>query len=345
MKTDENKTLSQIATMMIPFNEPTFAENFQSGLSVEFAKYNIKSTELASVSAIITVNNQQELEIAKSRVLDAGSWIKMIVADHKKLKTPFLEVTRILDAEKKKIEESFSQSKSTIETKITFYETIEKRRIAEELAEKLREKEKQDALILADTAKINNIVSNVKAFLYGGTVNNSKGSFQKTGCFTIAEVEKVEEGIKKSLPGPAEFREECSQVYQESMRLIGEMIVARKQSLLTTAGNVISDEEASVLADTNTIVVDQARRLNAGTIAIERLAEVNEKGMRRTIEYEVFDVSRVPREFLMIDESKLNKYKIDNREKILEALKDNKAGGHTFIDGIRFSVDMKSIVR
>lgn len=341
----EKQTQVEITTMMLPFNEPSFADNFQKGLAVEFAKYATKMTELANTSSIITVNNQQELEIAKSRVLDAGSWIKMIEADHKKLKAPFLEVTRILDSEKKTIAESFAKSKSAIETKITFFETIEKRKKADELAAQLKEKEKQDALILADTEKINNIVSNVKAFLYGGIVNNSKGSFQKAGCFTIAEVEKVEEGIKKSLPGPAEFREECFQVFQQSMQLISEMIVARKQSLLTTSGTVLSDQEASILADSNTVVVDQERRLNAGTIAIERQVEVNEKGMRRTIVFDVFNLALVPREYLMLDESKINQFKIDHREKILEALKDGKPGGHSFIDGIRFSVDMKSIVR
>jgi hypothetical protein len=331
--------------MISRFDNKDFREQFQTALKDEFKNFNAKALELAESAGKIKVKSADQLGIAKSRILDIASWIKNLEKVHKSIKDPLLTLSRMVDGEKKKIEESFESSKKSINTTITFYETLEKRRIAMELEEEKRLKAEKDALVMKDVARIELMVSNVRAMLYGGFVTNSKGTTQRPGSFTLAEVENVENIVKTSLPAATAFHSDCLPVYQNAVKLLGEIINARKESVMTTQGTTLSDTEAALAIESSSIVADQARVIRQEDKKLDKQIENTEKGFRRTIEYEVFDLNRVPKEFLMLDESKINQYKIDHRDEILEKLKAVEGTGHGIIEGIRFRVNQTSIVR
>ena len=347
MKT-ENQLPATITQMISPFNEGEFKEKFQVALKDHFAGFETKANELATTASTITVNNADELSIARQRILDISTWVKNLTAKHKECKDPLFTLTKMMDTKKKSLEEKFEASKDTITKKITFWETVEKRKAATELLELKERNREKNALIVADTLRIDRMVSNIRAMLYGGDVINSQGSFPKKGCFTIEEAEDVERVVSANIPGPEKFHTECFSIYQNATRLITEMITARKNSLLTTSGTVLSDVEAAIISETTTIVADQDRQSKAVEKSFDKQIENTEKGFRRDIKWEVFDINKVPREYLTIDSEKLNNYKVEHRDEILEALKADHSVTNAppnFIAGIKFSVEQKSIVR
>jgi hypothetical protein len=331
--------------MISPFEEELFQENFIASVNNEFSSFEAKALELTNSSATIVVNNQEDIDIAKGRILDITSWINMLLTKHKEFKKPFLFFANTLDAKKKKLEEDLTASKNVINSKITFRETILKKEKADLLIAQKAKKDEEDKLILTDTMRLSRLVSNIRAMLYGGQFINSEGVSHKEGCFSLLEVEKIEQVVVNNLPKPEKFHEKCLETYKTSVRLISDMILARKTAVMTTSGTVISDTEAAIISETTTIIADQERILVAESKKADKAIVNAGKGFRRDIEYEVFDLSRVPKEFLTINESAIIKYKQENRELILDSLKDNKGDGHGFIAGIKFSVKTSSIVR
>jgi hypothetical protein len=331
--------------MISPFESKPFKQQFEIALTDEFLKYEAKTKEMIEISSKISINNSEELLVAKSRLLDVKSWVTKLIDAHKKIKSPLLEITRMLDGKKKGIETSFESAKASLETKITLWETVAKRAEAARIQAEIDEKNKINEIVLKETERLNRLVSNVKAMLYGGKFVNDSGESIKPGCFTVADVEQIEGVVNRNLPGPAMFRAETQPAYIETMTMVTDMITARKESLQVTDGQVLSGKELSILAETSSVVLNQQQRLQREDEKLDRALDNTNKGFRREIQYDVFDLGRVPREFLTIDTEKLNAYKVEHRQRILEGLQNGTIQPHGFIDGIRFYVHQTSIVR
>lgn len=331
--------------MISLFNEKEFRDQFELAVIDKFLKFETKSKELTDISVRLSISSNEDLDVAKSRILDIASWTKMLVQTHKEIKSPLLEITRILDSKKKTIEETINNAKEIISTKVTFFDTIQKRAEAVRLQAELDDKLREDQLVIADTKRIERMVSNVRSLLFGGIFVNDVGTSTKPGAFTLIEVERIEEVISRSLPQQNNFRFECRQAYVDAIKIINDMIIARAESVMSTNGTVLSGKEAAILSEVGSIMEYQGERLSRENEKINRDLEKTNKGFRRVIVYDTIDINRIPREFLCVDESKINEYKIKFREEILEGLKMGTRGAHTFIEGIRFRVEQTSIVR
>jgi hypothetical protein len=330
--------------MISLFSKGEFKEEFLLAVKTEFAPFLQKANELANSAATMVISNSTELDAAKGRLLDASSWIKLLETSHKTTKGPLKLLVDILDSEKKNIVDIAEKAKVTLTSKVTFKETMDKQAKEAKLREELAAKQAQDKLILEGTTVISRMVANIKSMIFGGEMVTKNGTSQRPGCFTLDELETVERTVANKLPGVSTFHPDCAIVYSQAVETINRMIIGRKTSILN-GETVLSDIEMAAISDSTEILSDQKEQMEAANRKAEKAIEESQKGFRRTIEYEVFDINKVPREYLMVDEAKINEYKVSNRDKILEELKKPEGTGHGFIDGLRFSVKQTSIVR
>ena len=330
--------------MISLFNEGEFKENFLLAVKTEFAPFLQKANELTDSAASMVISNSNELDAAKGRLLDTTSWMKLLDTSHKTTKEPLKTLVDILDSKKKEIVDIATKAKTTLTAKVTFKEMIDKQAKETKLREELAEKQAQDKLVMEDTKIISSMTSNVKSMIFGGEMVTKNGTSQRPGCFTLDELEIVERTVANKLPGVSTFHPNCANSYSQAIETINKMLIARKTSIMN-GETVLSDVEMAAISDSTEILSDQKEQMDAINRKAEKAIEESQKGFRRTIKYEVFDINKVPREYLIVDETKINEFKVSNRDRILEELKKPNGTGHGFIEGLRFSVEQTSIVR
>lgn len=330
--------------MISPFNEEEFKQSFLVAVNTEFEPYRIKAKELTDAAGTIVISNSGDLDMARGRILDTTSWMKLLDSSHKTIKAPLKCLVDILDSKKKEISDMVLSAKGVLTSKISFKETLDKQAKEKELRNAQILKQAEDKLILADTEIISRMVSNIKSMIFGGEMVTSKATTQRPGCFTLDELETVERIVASKLPGVSKFHVDCAAVYGQAIEMINGMIIGRKTSIMN-GETVLSDIEMTVISDSTTILTNQMSQMARDDRKAEKAIEESQKGFRRTIQYEVIDINRIPREYLMLNESKINEYKTLYREQILEEMKKPEGTGHGFIEGLRFSVDQVSIIR
>ena len=293
----------------------------------------------------IIINNNSDLETAESRLLDLRALEKILVKKHKAIKGVLSPFIKSIDGEKKGIADLLLKLKETVTSKITSYQTLEKGRLAKELSAQLVKENKQKAIKLVQIKRIGNILSNMRAMIYGGGVSNQNGQFNKDGCFTSTDIDKVRSILAESVPPVTDFHTDNQVAYHDMIGSVTKMIEDRNKSILSgeNINDGIDDSSASIIASS----VENNKKYEAAIVnstrTTKRQLEDTNKGFRKVIKHKVFNENLIPKEFLCIDEEKLSLYKKENREKIFKEMKDGH-DGH-YINGIKFIIDQTAIVR
>lgn len=293
----------------------------------------------------IVINSNSDLETAESRLLDLRALEKMLIRKHKDIKSVLSPLVKSIDGEKKSIVDILVRLKETISSKITSYQTLAKSALAKELEDKLKEENIQKQVKLKQIQRIGNILSNMRAMIYGGIVVNKDGQFNKNGCFTVEDISKMRSILDRGVPPVTEFHTENHVAYHDMIGGITKMIEDRNKSIISgkNVNDGLDDSSASIIATSVEKNKKYESAISNSTRTIEKQLESTNKGFRKTINYKVFNEALISRELLCLDKEKMKIYLSENREKILKEMKDGH-DGH-YIDGIKFTVDMASIVR
>lgn len=290
---------------------------------------------------IETDNNKNTAEALVREIID---FEKKLVKEHKRIKTPFFNLSKAVDQRKKKVQDVFDKGKTLIKNKLTSYNTLQAQAKQKELEEKQRkEKERLDAL-KAEINRLKNIQANVYARIYGGVMQLRTGNQNVETARTLEELEVIQNDINTQFPPRTAFDVENSAVYDQTLTNCSQFIESRRNEILKGI-NVDIDHSTKLMMDSHESLEKSKKGLGKEMRSISKEMEQANKGFRKNILFETIDLSKVPVGFLQVNEQAVKQYIIDHREEILQKLKDSPTGRYDIINGLRMSVKVESIVR
>lgn len=235
------------------------------------------SQDIADQCNKIEVLDQTSLAIARQQLSLVNSQIKMIEDIRANLKKPYWDAGVAIDALAKPLKAPLETALSIGKSKILAYENAEQKK---KLAEKKR---------------IQAIKDDIQWF-------SQTAMAEMDECNSIAELDKQYDEWVRNFPGEGrwfEFNEEAQKI-RENLRLYASQ---RKIQILNPQQ---ADEEAQEM-------IKEVIQEEVAVVAEEDLFPVAPiKGLRTTWKFELVDISKVPLEWLMVDEKKVKEWLKDN---------------------------------
>jgi cell division septum initiation protein DivIVA len=323
-------------------------------LKDKFDTFNKNTTDVVTLCNDITVDNKETCELATQHAGRATGLLNDIESLRKVIKDPYLAACKLIDDYTKTIVAPIELAKQRVSVKIKAWKVIEESRLkADEEArmkgiEQAMEKKRQ---IKERLMRIHEMLN---ARLFGGKYKLNNGEERTSpGCVSQADIDQLRKDVEEKYPRHEEFGE-----YKEDSLLLTEQLHQKIDQFETNLKNIQnggvsaskSIEEINTLrTEANVNVIETAAALDGKLIRMEERVvgkvkkEIKEasKGMRTYITFEVTDLWNVPREFLMIDEKAINEYKTQNKELIIDQIKNNKQP----VTGIVFKIEQEFVAR
>lgn len=317
MKAQEIKNAKEVKDHAEPFIDV-------NDLDKSFEEVKPEIQRLQQIEFDVAILNNENLTVAQNQVRDAKEVLNNIETVRKLVKKPYLETTKLIDAYAKELADPIKKFVDARKGAIAAYKALlvaQKRK--EEEAKK--EEEKKIAKQKAEEAdRILRIKSMLNARLYGGSYLTKKGTkVNYPGCKDQEEVKQLMEFVNRNATSVKvqymedDYREMLNQFFYDAKDFIEKLDNKENIENLKQQAEKKIEETKTTLKDK---IIEEAHKSIKTSEAETKDAG---KGLRKNILYELDDLSKVPLEFITIDDRAVRKYLIDNREAILSSLREN----------------------
>jgi hypothetical protein len=281
----------------------------------------------------IKVVDESTLSIAQQNLSKANDMAKFIEAKRVEVKQPHLDNCKTIDATCKELSEAVLKGVAHLKEEIKAWELkrIEQARLEQEALEKRQREEAE--VIEAENKRKELIQAHITKLT----------EYCKKVYPTIASVEdcdKFEETLNTKWPTPEKMQEFYDQAIELRNNYLDLTNVKRQQ--LTDAGNM-SEEQKQLIIERQDILAEKEklaekeRLLNekeAGIAAEKAKKEAEEKakkeaeelaakqamtktsGVRKTWKFELIDKTKLPADWIILDDAKAKEYLTENKDKL-----------------------------
>lgn len=318
-------------------------------LKKQFPQIGNKIEQFTKISLEIDISDNDKLVAAENNSSEIHEMIKNIEKIRKIFKSPYDTAAKKIDAYAKGLSDPLEKAKKRFNDAVAVYKTAQAAllRAAQEKKEseiKKVEEEKRDEL-----ERITRINRQLNARIYGGYWITKEGETKTAqGCLIESDCDDLQTFIMTKSPKPDSFKYFATQ-YEETRAQILKRLGEQKVNLhnLNSESSILRKDaltkinEAKVLADVKSLEVSEKMEKKIATETKKEITGITReiaeahKGVRQILKFTVINPVVVPKEFFVIDETKITEYMNQNNEQIRQDLRDNK---ETF-PGIKFFVD------
>lgn len=315
-------------------------ERFETMLKGEFPTFDATISKLAQMEVTNDVTlDQATLALKEVKVLE-----KQIKLFHDNQKAPFKMICDVIDASTKLHYQSvLDQESLKLNAKITTYKNL-KLRQAEANAKKAEEEAKLLEKDLEDDEKIvNRRAKMATAFVFGGSFTRTNGEVKTYRMVSTAEeARKWMATILEKFPTGG--TSENGKIMSRAIRDLGVATLKKMEPVLKEEVDVAKriayikegfDEELEIIL--HRMELKNQKLVEQDVNKAVRNVAAAAKGIQKKISWTVTDISKIPVQFLTLDEAKVREYtQKENREHVLKMIKENKEDD--IIPGLHFLV-------
>lgn len=321
---------------------------FRGSLNAILKPYGDQIDTLTAIIKASKVETDDQLASVENNVRKLSDIKKAIEAIQKQINDPFNKAKKEIKSEIDVPLLKINGVLTKINSVITSYKTLKLAQSREEAKDVKSEgiteiknlKESADDLIYY-------ILVSVKK-LFGGSITTKKGvSKYIEKPATLEEFNAVVKEINDRFPDSSTFHEDIREIAIDfSVQIIKTAEFVRENCLTTEFEDVLKTAYAQKIPnlmkdfEIKQIVSKKEQKLEK---TVSDMTTSKGTGLRTDIEFSVMDPNEVPRDYLSVDNSKVNAYKRDNRDAILKLIKEGKA--LDIIPGIKFTVKQQTIIR
>lgn len=293
------------------------------------------------------IETDEELVIVKSNVSKLKTVEKTIEEYRKLLNKPLAEATKKVNGHTKPTTEKISFCLSRINKKITSFNELKLAQQKKE-AEALKKKSEEENSNREEMIKRISHFSNMTlAIIFGGKIQTSAGEKNYPRPETSDDVMRIYNTIFEKFPKPETFgvlKHNANELFTTALQIVEE--IQLRDAKTNNLAEVLNEYYATAQTMINQVLVD----LNVTVQKLDKQVEKEIKtlttsagtGLRRTITFKVLDISKIPIEYLQLNESMISSYCVGYRDDILKSLAEGK---DEIIPGIKFEVESKTIIR
>lgn len=256
----------------------------QLQLKNEEASFNAllsSATEIAEKCNMIIVTDEVTLAIANQQLSGANSLLKQIEDIRKKLKEPYFQAGKQIDALAKKLSEPMEAAINNGKNKIITYNREIQRKQAEEQVK-------------------------IQAIKYEMTQFAKEAMLAMDNANTMDELRAVrDKWVVQSKDRYPEFKSE----FEAIRTTLNDYAKSRRIAIETPQQSI--PEETEVIAE---FVQQKVEEMPEVTI------QADVKGLKRKWTYEIVDESKVPRALLMVDDKAIKNFIKENEDKMAEGI-------------------------
>lgn len=340
------------------------AKNDEKGVSLlsanviaeKFREIKDKLPELDNLSNELKVVTEQHLVVATNNVQQVAQFIKDVEKTKKLLGNPYYLTYKAINEYCKPIMDTLERIKSRFSSEIANYKIAQEATARAEAARKQKELDDLRIEKEEESKKITRIERQLIARIFGGIYYDKTGaSHRVNGCLKSEDCNVLLKWVNETAPGKDKFKHYPNE-YEEMLAVSLRRLAKHKADLIILESKVDPDDKAKAMENMTdariTAEIKSSERSEASARKVEKeirheeiksekeIAEAG-KGLRSTLKFEVYDEKLIPREFLSIDNVKVNKFTDDNREQIKRWLQE----GTEIIPGIKFFVEDGFVVR
>jgi len=314
-----------------------------------FKEINAKTDHFTEYALELVIENDETLVIAENNASDLQEILKNIETVRTIRKKPYYDASKMIDEFAKGMAKPLLQAKEKITGAITNFKRVQQASASAE-AENIKKKagELADAKAL-EADRIHRIQSQLNARIYGGWWMNKENQRKSSaGAIKPEDLDPVLDLVKNKIPKADTF-EHMVEDYNNMIIEVTKNISEHKANLINASS------ESKTLKEDAMEKINQAK-IKAGIKTNEAKQEMNEaivddakkeiksadkevkaagKGVRKTLKFEVTDFDSVPKEYLMLDETKVRAWANENKADVKQKMKD----GEVIIDGLNFFLE------
>lgn len=298
-----------------------------------------------------TVTNDVTLDTAERTIKEATAEVNKIEAFRKEKGDPFrLVVDTINSYSNGTYKDTLNLAKANAVKRVSDYRIVQAALEKDKQKKATEEANKLELQLVADRKTVDGRIKMASAKVFGGTYIKSNGD--PINYPMLSTVEDCRSAITMfSTKYPTAGVDESLQPYLRVIRDLSVRIIKDMIDILTRDEDVANrisaikqqfDEEVEITR--NRIGIKIEKTVSAVTKESTKSFNSMNKGIKVSIDWKVVDISKVPAEFLQINEAAIRAYtQNDNRKTILDKIKEGK--GDAVIDGIQFVASSGVVVR
>lgn len=322
-------------------------------LTQQFGKLGTKIAEYEQISVAIVVDDKDKLTIAENHAKGVQGMLNDIELVRKTMKGPYFETGKAIDAYAKNMIDPLDRSKKRIQAQITAFKELQAAAERARIESEQKEREEKENAKAAEIEKLERIKKQLYARIYGGIYYLKNGTQQSSaGCITVEDCDNTLLFIQDKFPSADSFVYLKIELEDTKVAGIAHLTEHKSNLISMSSSNAITRKEAAEEinlakneAEVEAIDEVQSLKHNAAKDAKavekqdERILKETTKGIRENVKFDVEDAMLVPSDFKVVDETKVNEYIRNNKDRLKIMLKNNEQP----FPGLRFYVETKFV--
>jgi hypothetical protein len=311
----------------------------------KFSAYKNQMAELETRLVNLNVSTQQDCDIATETLTKAKTLVKSIDEIQKDLKAPYTETSRQIESYFKKFAEPLNKAVKVASDIILNFKTIEANKAKEQEKENLKKVEEDFKDKIETLEKLSKIALSTIARLFGGMAKVAGKDTLFEGVNTLDDCTRLRVMFEQKFPSISDFGEmapTAALIRETGLKALEDMESTLRKMKSPDKDFLKTIYEAKIMTE----IASEQKRLNKTIIKAEKTvttaAQVAMKGTRKEIKFVLTDISKVPLNYLELDETAIKNWIASNRELIKKRL-DGSDAPIEFIKGIQFYYDKKVI--
>lgn len=308
-----------------------------------------KSEKLVEQAREVKVTDDATLVVAETSSAKINDLLKSIDKVRKENGQPYFDVKKAIDEKAKQITNPLESAKDIVNATIQGYRTIQKQKAAIEAEKILKEEQDRLAEKGAEYDRLMRIKTMIYAKMYGGSYTVANGLTKSSaGCLSVKDCDDLMKSIEMNFPLPKDFK----YLSEESELLKSELI----KDLFAHKANVIAgdhkkiansriDSSIAINTDRDKFAEEIEKESKKVEKTVEKTISQAGKGLRKTVTFDVWDLSIVPVQFVELNSTEVRKYMNENLDEIKKAIEIGNEEPDSVIPGIRFRYEESYAVR
>jgi hypothetical protein len=318
-------------------------------IALRFTGLGNKIDTYTKYAASVKITGEDTLMVAENTSSEMLELEKNIENTRKIFKDPYLLTSKEIDAYAKLISEPISKSRSTVNSAISNYKTVQASFAREKADKEQQELKKIEETKLEEIERITRIEQQLNARIYGGYWINKSGLRQTSaGCINEDQCDDIIILISEKVPKPETYTYYGVR-YEEMLKGVKKRLAEHTVNVhnMNSDSKILRGEamekisSAKVAADVKAVETKEKgeklveKETKKEEKIINNVVTATRKGLKKILKFIVVEPSKVGSEFWIIDEEKIRYYMNQHNEEIKEALLANKES----LSGIKFYID------
>ena len=306
-------------------------------VSKSFSVYRKSKEEIEEKLLAVNVTDEQSLQSAQLTFNRGKEMKDEIVKFSNELKSPFSETVNRIQSYFNAFIAPLSKNLDIASGKMLNFKTMESERLKEEANTKLEEVDKEFQVDLDNFNKLSKLCETSLCRIFGGTTTIGGKPTLFTQLNSIPECQHMRTVFEQKFPNPNSFGKyspNVTMVKELSIQAINEIELGLKKNNLAEMplGKLRLEEKFNLEMKKEAKRLDKEKKTQVKSII--SASNIAMKGTRKTIAFQVLDMTKVPLTYLEVDEKAIQNYIASNREEIKAKLEENQS--YEPIPGIKF---------